>query len=76
MQHGPLPFHYEEENQSTGMTTWSGLPGVPGIWRPSRDSESPCAVTLEWREGTQGWTDAQMVTALVMLNLAGGGVGR
>ena len=24
------------------------------------------------REGTQGWTDAQMVTALVMLNLSGG----
>ena len=24
------------------------------------------------REGAQGWTDAQMITALVMLNLAGG----
>ena len=28
MQQGPLPFHYEEENVSTGMTALSGLAGV------------------------------------------------
>ena len=71
MQQGPLPFHYEEQNQSTGMTAWSGLPAYLDLASVARFGES-VRRRVGVREGTQGWTDAQMVTALVMLNLSGG----
>ena len=77
MQQGTLPFHYEEENESTGMTACpepaegSGLPAYLDLASVARLGES-VRRHVGVREGTQGWTDAQMVTALVMLNLAGG----
>ena len=71
MQQGHLPFHYEVENQSTGMTAWSGLPAYLDLASVARFGES-VRRHVGVREGAQGWTDAQMVTALVMLNLAGG----
>ena len=71
MQQGPLPLHYEEENQSTGMTVWSGLRAYLDLASVERFGES-VRRHVGVREGTQEWTDAQMVTALVMLNLAGG----
>ena len=71
MQQGTLPFHYAEENESTGMTALSGLPAYLDLAAVARLGES-VRRHVGVREGTQGWTDAQMVTALVMLNLAGG----
>ena len=71
MQQGPLPFHYEEENQSTGMMAWSGLPAYLDLASVARFGES-VRRHVGVREGSQGWTDAQMVMSLVMLNLSGG----
>ena len=71
MQQATLPFHYAEENESTGMTALSGLPAYLDLAFVARLGES-VRRHVGVREGTQGWTDAQMVTALVMLNLAGG----
>ena len=71
MQKGTLPFHYAEENESTGMTALSGLPAYLDLAAVARLGES-VRRHVGAREGTQGWTDAQMVTSLVMLNLSGG----
>lgn len=68
---GVLPYQLEVETHKTSLTGLAGLPiyldlaHVVGL----RD-----AITehVQVRSGTQGWTDAQMVTALILLNLAGG----
>ena len=71
MEQTSLPFHYEEENESTGMTALSGLPAYLDLAAVARLGES-VRRHVGVREGTQGWTDAQMVMSLVMLNLSGG----
>ena len=71
MQQRTLPFHYAEENESTGMTALSGLPAYLDLAAVARLGES-VRRHVGVREGTQGWTDAQMVMSLVMLNLSGG----
>ena len=71
MQQGTLPFHYAEENESTGMTALSGLPAYLDLASVARLGESVRS-HVGVREGAQGWTGTQMVTALMMLNLAGG----
>jgi len=68
---GALPYQLEVETRPSSLTGLAGLPiyldlaHVVGL----RD-----AITehVQVRGGTQGWTDAQMVTALILLNLAGG----
>jgi hypothetical protein len=71
MEQGVLPFQYEEEKSSTGMTALGGLPAyldlahVAGL-RTSVDRH------VRLRKGGQGWSDSQMVTSLVLLNLVGG----
>jgi len=68
---GVLPYQLEVETHKTSLTGLAGLPiyldlaYVVGL----RD-----AITehVDVRSGSQGWTDAQMVTALILLNLAGG----
>jgi len=66
-----LPFQYEVERKAGGMTALAGLPlylefahamGIPRL----------IADGLRAREGDQGWTDDQMIMALVLLNVAGG----
>ena len=71
MQQRTLPFHYAEENESTGMTALSGLPAYLDLAAVARLGES-VRRHVGVREGTQGWTDAQMVMSLVMLILSGG----
>ena len=66
-----LPFHYAEENESTGMTALSGLAAYLDLAEAARLGKS-VRRHVGVREGTQGWTDAQMVMSLVMLNLSGG----
>jgi Transposase DDE domain group 1 len=66
-----LPFQYEVEKKEGGMTALAGLPlylefahvmGLPRL----------IAEHVRARQGDQGWTDDQMITALLLLNLAGG----
>jgi hypothetical protein len=68
---GVLPFKYELERSEAGMTALAGLPlyldgaAVIGL-RQSVERH------VRVRVGEQGWTDVQVVRALVLLNLAGG----
>jgi hypothetical protein len=68
---GILPFKYQADTHKSGATALTGLPvyldlaHVLGLAEPVRRH-------LKVRQGTQGWSDAQLVMALVLLNLAGG----
>jgi hypothetical protein len=71
MAQGVLPYKYEEERSSTGMTALAGLPiyldlaSVLGVGDCIR-------AHVQVRESGQGWTDEQAVLSLMLLNLAGG----
>ena len=71
MAQGVLPFKYEAEKKSTGMTALGGLPAYLDLAQVIGFSKS-IQKHLKLRAGGQGWTDTQMVLALVLLNLAGG----
>lgn len=68
---GVLPYQFEAETQPTVLTGLAGLlvyldlAQVVGL----RDS---ILLHVQARTGSQGWTDAQMLTTLILLNLAGG----
>jgi len=69
MAQGILPYKYEEEKTMTGMTSFAGLPvyldlaSVPGLGDHIR---------AHMHIKVRGWTDEQIITSLVLLNLAGG----
>jgi hypothetical protein len=69
MTQGILGFKYEEEKQETGMTGLAGLPVYLDLMKVMGLREL-IGSHLEVKQ--RGWTDAQMVTSLIMLNLAGG----
>lgn len=71
MPQGLLPFMYQAESSSVGMTACGGLPlymdlanavGLPKI----------IAKHLNIKAGRRGWKDLQMIMSLIFLNLAGG----
>ena len=72
MAQGQLQFQYEQEKRESGMTALAGLPvyldlaRVMGLGRAIERH-------LHVRDGGQGWSDAQVVMSLILLNLAGGG---
>jgi hypothetical protein len=65
-----LPFEYESEQNSTGLTALAGLPvflelmAIMGLPQLIRDNLSV--------RPDQGWTDTQQIVALLSLHLAGG----
>lgn len=71
MAEGLLPFQYEVEKTSGGMTALAGLPTylelahLMGLRRLILDH-------VQARNGNRGWTDDQMIMSLVLLNPAGG----
>jgi hypothetical protein len=71
MAQGVLPFRYEEETNDTGATALAGLPLYMDLARVTGLSKS-VQKHLKIRKDGQGWTDSQIVIALVLLNLAGG----
>ena len=71
MTEGVLGFKYEEEKTTQGLTALGGLPLYLDLARVLGLSES-VQKYVRVREGTQGYTDGQMITALMLLNLAGG----
>ena len=66
-----LPFQYAEDGSSTGVTGRAGLAAYLDLWQAAGLGQS-VGRHLGVNQGRQGWTDAQMVTSLVLLNLAGG----
>jgi len=68
MAQGILPFQYEIESTSSGMTALAGLPSyldlatVCGLTESIRQHLTICS------QKKQGWTDEQIIMALVLLN--------
>ena len=71
MQQGVLPFQYAEEKKSSGMTALAGLATYLDLLQVARLRESMDR-HVGVRKETQGWTDSQIITSLILLNLAGG----
>src|SRR5690625_1228631 len=70
MAQGLLPFQYEAESSSGGVTALGGLPLYLDLIKASGLAD---AVRRHLRvAGDQGWLDVQMLVALLALNLAGG----
>ena len=71
MAQGLLPFQYKVEEKQAGMTSLAGLPlylefaQLMGLRRLINEH-------VQVRKGDQGWTDDQMIMALVLLNLSAG----
>ena len=68
---GLLPFIYEEERTGLGATALAGLPAYLELALALGLPES-IGKWITVKDGPQGWSDVQVVMALVMLNLAGG----
>jgi hypothetical protein len=66
-----LPYQYIERS-SIGMTAMSGLPTYLDLAQVARLSESVRSYVRVRPGGGQGWSDEEMVRALVLLKLAGG----
>lgn len=71
MPQGILSFQYEAERTIKGMTAAAGLPLYMELAHVLGMVES-IRTRLTARTGTQGWTDTQVVMAIILLNLAGG----
>lgn len=72
MSQGILPFQYQEQSTATGLTALAGLPTYLDLAQAAglRDA---IRRHLGVRGGSsQGWTDSQVIMALILLNLAGG----
>lgn len=66
-----LPFQYEVEKKYKGLTGLGGLPAYLDFVHVM-DLRRLISAHVQARQGEQGWTDDQMIMALVLLNLAGG----
>jgi len=69
MSQGILGFKYEEENHDTGMT---GLAGLPIYLDLMHGMGLPELIGQHLQVKERGWTDAQIVSSLILMNLAGG----
>jgi len=70
-----LSYQYEEEKNKAGATALAGLPVYLDLAQVMGFSASG-GRHVKVREGSRGYTDSQMMSALVLLNLAGGELGR
>jgi hypothetical protein len=73
MPQGVLPFEYQVEKTVTGMTCFAGLPVYLDLVQVFQLARS-VRKHLRVRDKGQGYDDAQVVLALVLLNLSGGNV--
>lgn len=66
-----LPYQYQEERSHLGLTGLAGLPVYLDLAHVAGLRESiECHVGL--RKESQGWTDSQLITSMILLNLCGG----
>ncbi len=72
MAQGVLAFQYQEQSTTTGLTAMAGLPTYLDLAQAARLGDSIRRHLKVRAEGSQGWSDSQMVMALILLNLAGG----
>jgi len=71
MRQGVLAFQYQQERVSGGMTALAGLPAYLELMEVAGVRES-IARNVRLRADSQGWTDGEVLIALLLLNLAGG----
>jgi len=69
MSQGILGFKYEEEKHATDMTGLAGLPMYLDLLQAMRFPE---LIGKHLQVKQRGWTDAQMLISLMLLNIAGG----
>ena len=64
-----LPFQYQSEKKDSGLTGFAGLPLYVELAKQSGLFES---INQALKTKIRGWTDAEMILSLILLNLAGG----
>lgn len=69
MPQGLLGFHYESDSRKNDVTALAGLPLYLDM---AHAIDLPAVIRNKLRTRERGWTDAQLVMAVVLLNLAGG----
>jgi len=72
MAQGVLPFQYKEQSSVSGLTALAGLPAYLDLAQAAGLSAAIRRHLKVRGEGSQGWSDQQIVMALILLNLAGG----
>ena len=68
---GVLPYEFLPESRRTSLTGYAGLAVYLDLGAAAGLRES-IERHVRVRDAGQGWSDAQMITSLVLLNLAGG----
>lgn len=69
MPQSTLPFQYQAEKNDSGLTGFAGLPLYVEL---AAQSGLVGYINQTMKTKIRGWTDAEMILALVLLNLAGG----
>ena len=72
MAQGLLPFQYQDQNRASGLTALAGLPAYLDLAQAAGLRDSICRHLTICGDKSQGWSDHQIVMALILLNLAGG----
>jgi hypothetical protein len=72
MAQGVLPFQYHDQKSVSGLTALAGLPSYLDLAQAAGLRDSLCRHLKVCSDSTQGWSDHQIVMALILLNLAGG----
>jgi hypothetical protein len=69
MTQGALPFQYQSEKNDSGLTGFAGLPLYIEL---ASQSGLIQYINQTIKIKMRGWTDAEMILSLMLLNLAGG----
>jgi len=72
MAQGVLPFQYQDQHHVSGLTALAGLPAYLDLLQGSGLRDSIYRHLKVRSDSKQGWSDHQIVMALILLNLAGG----
>lgn len=72
MAQGVLPFQYQDQKHVAGLTALAGLPTYLDLAHASGLRDAICCHLHIRSDSKQGWSDHQIVMALILLNLAGG----
>ena len=72
MAQGVLPFQYQDQHRVSGLTAFAGLPAYLDLLQGSGLRDSICRHLKIRSNSKQGWSDHQIVMALILLNLVGG----
>ncbi len=64
-----LPFQYQAEKNDSGLTGFAGLPLYIEL---AVQSGLVQHINQTLKTKARGWTDAEMILSLILLNLAGG----